>query len=588
MPTRVTHQVRCRSKTNPTVFADVEVLDAVSFLTPDGVAVEFLITQNVTGVSLNPCIIDNTGGGNGKGVASQCSRLSHMERFTGGTDPTQIMDCEILDGWALQPPMDVSGDGPDATNDQQTPGGEVDAGDTQAAQHAYFAPLSKAITYVVDHTGLNLGSGSSSGASRAGHINLVTNGGNTDDKTEFSDGVTDSVPPQAHQWLATIKIDAISFSMPDGNTKALIIPFGEQDTDDRTIYTTDPYTGDTHAPPDNTDENVYVSFPSQSSGANLGAHPTSAQSGLSGPINQGIFWWIKKISGLPDPWFWYATVQSPVAWSFFGVPPIIASPSWSYRGFQLLNDFPVIWILSVNNPLQSLGSFGSPSLELCAEEGNWDTSGDIPNGQVYFPSRGATSGLNLINNTNTFGPFGYLPVLDPPLPEPQWSDAVPNIWQLTGITQPNLVNPSQPYDHTKNPYKWPSSTVWEQVAKTFSSMWDSVTNGVNGSLGDMTNGSGIPSPPPGWDFAIPYTKVFASTAGSFQAGTVPFTIGWAFPPEVFTVASAWSMAVDQLDQKKWDVRPALARDQGSSPYAVGNPITWASEAASGGPPLINP
>jgi len=573
MSTRVTKLVRCRNKNIPQQYVDVEVLLAITLTGPDGVPVSYSLTPQNQGTTVTPCIIDDTDqGGNGKGNPHNCSRLSHMERMTAADDPTQILDVEILDAFVLVPPNNANPDGPDPANNEENLGGQIDSGQYNQAEHAFFCPNKKASLLVVDKTGLDQGQKPSLlDVTRSGHINMVTNAGDTDDHTEFSDSVDDVVPPVKHPYVSTIKMDAINFAGPDGNTYCMIVPKPGQDNSEQVVIDAtkyvdrDPFTGEEHVPPDNTDANVYVSFPDkpkQSQGANLKKAPTSDQTGESGPINQGIFWWIKKISSPPRPWYWFATVQEPRAFSFFGNPP--QGQSWGYRGFKFFDFFPVIWILSVNNPLISMGSFGSPSLELCAEEGNWDTTDDLPN----------VPGFNTLGGGGTFAPFGILPMTEPPVPTAQLPTSLPNIWQLTGLTQPPLADPTKPWNRQTNPYLNPTAAQAEACAKKFRDNWNATADGVNGLLEGFQSTSSPPDPrwplappggsPPGWAWSVPwYDPFIGNGSGMFGSGIQP-GLPHHIPLEVFVPASVWKMDVGQLDPAIWDTTKAP-------------PVRWSAE-----------
>jgi hypothetical protein len=352
---------------------------------------------------------------------------------------------------------------------------------------------------------------------------------------------------------------------------------------DTTKYVTDPFTGEPHSPPDNKDQNIYAFFPSgeqESAGASLHI-PTSKTTGKSGPVNQGILWWIRKINPSFQPWYWFATVQEYEAFSYFGSPPDSTPTKWGYRGFQYFNFFPVIWILSVNNPLRPMGSFGSPSLDACARAGDWSVEGKIP-----------TAPLG-VNGSGTFAPFGLLPMFDPPLDPSLFDQEVPNIWQLTGVQQPNLANPRLPWDRIHNPYLAPSTKVAEQCAKTFAANWQSVATGVNGALEGL-QGTPYPigNPPPGWNWATPWTFPHGpagyphATWGSFQNGIQPGLINadgdLDIPPEIFVPASTWTLNADQLDPKVWDTKPSTewpislppvlwSQKDGHAPYGFTQP-----------------
>lgn len=571
MTTRVTHLVRVRNKNNPQIYIDFQVLDALMMQLPAGGSpVGFLLTNKVHGVTISAAIVDKTGDDQGKGNIKNCSRLSHMERFVNPDDPTQFVDLEILDGFAVQPPNTNTVDESDDDGDQDfsTPLGLPDAGDYNSAQHAFVVQSTKTVPMIVDKVGLGLAIPQQPKTTRSCHVNMVTDAGDTDDHTEFSDKVPDVVPPKTHPWVATIKTDAINFALPEGGEVSILAPPSKIDDIDATVYVAkDPFTGEEHVPPDNTDPNIYAFFPTDpktSQGANL-AIPMNVSTGITGPVNQGMLWWIKKINTPFRPWYWFATVQEPRAFSFFGDPPEDEAGAWGYRGFQFFDFFPVIWILSINNPLNSMGSFGSPSLELCAEEGNWDTTDDLPN-VPGFNTLGGGGG------SGTFAPFGILPMLEPPIPEDQIPFKLPNIWQLTGIAQPPLANPNIPWNRQTNPYLNPSPALAEQCAKKFRDNWNAVAAGVNSLLSGYQPGGrpGVdawtfPGQPPGWDWATKWYDPFVGMGtGMFGNGIQPGLNHVGIPLEVFVPASVWTMDVDQLDPAKWDTTKAP-------------PVLWSSE-----------
>lgn len=591
MVTRVTHTVRCRSKTNPTLFIDITVLDILALVRPGGAELAHSHTPKLPGNTLVICIIDATGDGNAIGDPSSCSRLSHMERFTSQTDPSQFVDLEILDAFVLHPP-DISDpevfEGDDSTHENDN--GYIDSGQYGGAEIAFIHPASKANYIIIDNTGLGLSIEGGPDATRGCHINLVTDQGNTDDKTANAT----AIPPVGQAYVATVKTDAINFVAPNNNNVCLVSPPSTIEDIDSTQYVTDPYTGETNAPPDNTDPNIYAYFPENSAGANLGTTPISSQTNKAAPPSLGLFWWIKKISSAPQPWYWYATPQTYLAFSAFFLDG--ASPccrQYSYRGFQLLNFFPVDYGLGANYPLVPMGSFGSPSLDLCARTGNWGSS-DL-RAFANYPGVGFGPG-------GPYGPFGVLPMVDPPCKTPQYGAItfpyLPNIWQLTGLTQPNLTHPSLPWDAVNNPYLFPSSDLAERAAVAFMNNWNSVANACNriettwvpcGLYGcdgaHPVAGPALGNPPAGWNWAIPFPRdgihfygpidtglPFFGTTLAFQNAIPPglganttapgaITIDVYSPVNIFTMrvggAHANLATQDYLDPKIWNTSPSI-------------------------------
>jgi len=572
MTTRVVHSVRCKNPNNKQIWVDVEVLDAVVVLDAGQQVEKLFLTSVDKGVSganaVIPCIIDKTGDDNGKGGdGSQpgYTRLSHMVRVTSPTDPTQNFDVEVLDAFNLQPPYNDDPSGPPASEPENFAdlGGQSDTGEYGLGPDiCLIQPYSKQTTLVVDNIGLGLQAPQLLAvATRAAHAVCVTSDGNTDDKTTDP---TDTIPPKKHPWVGTIRTDGVNFQPPAGNNVCVLVPKSTQNQIDTTKYTIDPDTGEMNVPPDNTDPNIYIGYPKTgSNGVNVHI-PTE----MPGGISQGILWWIKRIKSPPNPWYWFCLPQDYLAFSYFGSPPESASPKWGYRGFKLFNFFPVIWILSENNPLHPMGSFGSSSLVLCAEKGDWFTLGSIPTGNFG------------VNGSGTFGPFGVLPFVDPPLDKSLFDQEVPNIWQMCGIDQPPLADRTKPWDRMNNPYEWPSADLGKQVAQLWASNWNSVADGVNGAITGLTGTPWeIGNPPPGWKWSFTWTWPHGpagdpyATWGAFQNGIQPELIGQDgtlnLPPEVFTPANVMLMAVDQLDQKDWNTYPSLVWPNVQPPIPVG-------------------
>jgi hypothetical protein len=563
MTTRVVHSVRCRNPNNKQIWVDVEVLDAVVVYDAGTQTEKLLLTSNI----VTPCIIDKTGAGNGKGGdGSQpgYTRLSHMVHVTSPTDSTQSFYVEVLDALNLQPPYNDDPSGPPASEPEnyENAGGQADSGQYGGPDICLIQPSSQQTTLVVDNIGLGLQSTQPlTEATRAAHAVCVTSDGNTDDKTTDP---TDTIPPQKHPWVGTIRTDGVNFQLPGGNNICVLVPDQDADRDDQTRYTMDPDTGEMNVPPDNTDPNIYIGYPETgSNGVNV-----HIPKEMPGGISQGILWWIKRIRSPPNPWYWYCLEQDYLAFSFFGSPPESASPKWGYRGFQLFNFFPVIWILSENNPLHPMGSFGSPSLVVCAEEGDWLTSGSIPSANFGVPGGG------------TFGPFGVLPFVDPPLANSLFDQGVPNIWQMCGVSQPPLANPTKPWNRKNNPYEWPSINLGKQVAQLWEDNWNSVANGVNDAIAGLTDVPWyIGNPPPGWEWSFKWQWPHGpagypyATWNAFQNGITAGEIGadgaMNLPPETFVPANVMLMAVDQLDQQDWNTYPSLVWPNPHPPIPIG-------------------
>ena len=209
--TRVQYAVRCRSKFDPTIWVDMWVLAAVCVVAPNQIEKMYV----VSGGAANPHIIDNTGdGGNSFGSPDGASRVSHMERFTSATDPTQIIDLEFLDGFTILQP-NYAGQG-GATDEHPVSNYEDDQGHTDTGRdglnvpHGFFMPVGGAVPYISDSFGLGLGQSYTSDTTRACHVNIVTSDGSTDDQNTKPYPLN-PVPPVGVSWLASIKTDLMSF-----------------------------------------------------------------------------------------------------------------------------------------------------------------------------------------------------------------------------------------------------------------------------------------------------------------------------------------------------------------------------------------
>jgi hypothetical protein len=373
MAKRIVHRVRCRKQGNPQVWADVKVVDAFTIALPDG-------KEGVVAVrGKNVCIVDKTGGKLGKGDPRECALLSHIELASSADDPSQKLYVEVLDGLSFATHKRAHLDRPGLDIER---GGGLTKASIFDGDFTLYLSGERSGRYVVDKTGLHAGSGSGEGSTRIEHINLVTEKGNTDAKTDGITAAGDLIPPRTMAWLATAKTDGITFHITGGSDILLCTTGGGKDGElDVTKMTTDPLTGEP-CPPDNTDPNIYVAFPVAGDDPNAAVPTvgcnvhipsiTNGKSTATRPIDQGPLWWIERISQTFRPWFWYADVQEPKAFSFFGAPPENVQNPWAWRGFVLWNNFPVIWILSENRPIHPMGIFGSPTLDLCAEIGDWD------------------------------------------------------------------------------------------------------------------------------------------------------------------------------------------------------------------------
>jgi len=523
--THRSHVVRIKNPNdNGLTFVDVEVLDAVAIQTAGGDEALFeVMTQgstefssevydadimggceercyDTTAANAVPFVIDNTGDGNQKGYSEASTRKSHMVRLTGMTDPTQFFDAEILDAFVLK--------GPDGS------------------EMLLNMPVGNSNAAITDNTSSDLGIPATSNTTRACHIVKLFD--------TPAPGVTDTT-----KFLLVQMTDAIAFKAPNGMEFLLEVPNNSApaDTIDTTVYSSDPVTSQNNVPPANTDPDPYVFFPPGSAGPFLGAGQM---------VNQGLLWWIKNVGYTNNVWYWYYPDQQVMDFSYFGTPPEDADPSWSYRGFMLLPDFTVIWILSENNPLVPIAPTGNPSLEAAITAGNPDLYGyyykSMPNGAGYSPNG-----------------YGKIPFDAPPLDPSQFAFFPGNIWQMTGLAQPPLQNPEAPWNAVSNPYTQPTPDDAAQCAQTWATMWNQVSAAANGEIenwqGVTFNSDTRPTTAPAWPFAEPqpwHTNFQSGFFFNFQAGLPVGLFNQGIPLEVLTQATSDYIAIGQLDPTVWN------------------------------------
>ena len=375
-------------------------------------------------------------------------------------------------------------------------------------------------------------------------------------------------------------------------------------TNDTTKYVTDPVTG-LQVPPDNTDPNIYIYWPGIGNLVNgevKGAAPSGTPTagpflGAGQAVDMGPIWWIRQVGTNVNVWYWYVSpVQQPKCWSYFGDPPEGANPTWGYRGINLLPYFPVTWILSENYSLEPLGTYGAPNLTVAAGgyivngaiTVNWAGLGTPDGGWSVSTTRTTTGGLGVGLPIETYTeysyymPFGAFDLTGPSAAELlataakfgeassyiDYGGPQPNIWELTGITQPPLVNPQLPWNATTNPHQQPSYSLAQQVCETFAANWNAVATALNSAQEAASGTDAIPGypfvPPPVWPWEKPYGGNTVGTAQMFSNGWVPAVIaGVNVPTTVPTIA------VGQLDNAVWNNQVVLTSN-GTSP-----PVPWA-------------
>ena len=653
-PTRITYVVRCRSQFDGATYVDMTVLVALAVQQPDGTSTLWVVNnkslaavgavtpQDISGSAsvaqkVVAIITDNTGSGlgtiNPANKTNSMTRVSHAELFTSQTDTKSAkLILEILDGFSFQPPVSeqaLQAPIPGNDEDDSAPGA-VDSGQFQGPFHYVsmqqaggqddLYPDALTGTYIADPTGLGITS-SGSAYSRSGHINIITSNGNTDDGTSGitvddsgppsspGGGGTPAVNPKGTDYIVTLKLNSVCLQRPNGGSWGFVMPMSGQAEVDCTNYNVglvprvDPYTGENqNVPPDNTDPNFYAYVPQDCQSLNLQIpqrtpDPNSTAAPIPGPVDQGLLWWMKKLASPFRPWYWYCPEQTPLAFGYFagggtGLAPI----HWAYRGFQLLNYYPVIWILAENNPLQPMGTFGANGDQTPNDYGEYPEALDIAaqNGP-YTAGSGAfpilpSGPLFTAGGSGVFCPFGYLPMMQGP-PVTDFVHNVPTIWQLTGVTAPK-INPRYGAP-LQNYYFRPSAQQAQDAAQTFADMWNSVANACNNIMwefcyggggggttsqnpagpGGGQNNSGQPgqsggltlltgtdnygnSAPAGWKWKTPYINPYNLRVSPFNPGLQPGLAGnpCGLPLEVFEPATIATIAVGQLDPAIWDQR----------------------------------
>jgi hypothetical protein len=240
---RVVHVVRCKNPKNSQMYVDVKVIDAIGYQTVNGDTGMFYCPAK----SAVPLIVDNTGDGNGV-TSGNPSRASHMVRLTGSTDPSMVIDVEVLDAIAFQ-----------SVNGMQfmltmAPGGE----------------------FIVDNTDGNLANAVDD-ASRGLHVVKLA-----------APAASGATSPTA---LYVKRLDAVAFESVSGEQNLIFQPGDGPNEIDATIYNSD------GSPPDNADPNIYVAWPQKVNGGQ----------GTSGPYlgknigtDQGLLWWIVGATGVTN------------------------------------------------------------------------------------------------------------------------------------------------------------------------------------------------------------------------------------------------------------------------------------------------
>ena len=603
--TRSTHTVRVKSH-DKRFYADVEILDAISLTLPNGFEICYKISKpNI----VNPNIVDNTGDKNGKPGDSTSTRASHMVRVTSTERPTMFFDVEVCDAFTITGPNDTDFCIQCPTPGKSAPAITDDTGSGLAVAADQNSTRAQHVVKLLQQTGSGTAGLADQNVPTSYTLTLLTDAMSYSGpdtlgmpwQTPINFGgpadVSSFVDYQSGPWYDQHALKFYNYAAVMNGALAI-----GANTNDTTAYVTDPGTGQM-VPPDvdpATDPNVYVYFPQspQSSdntaGPFLSASPYNSSDGGTIPaIDMGPIWWLRALGCTDNVWFWYISpVQQPLAISFFGDPPGGASPKWGYRGLTPLPSFPVNWILSENYPIVGMGTYGAPSLVVAA---GGTITGDLAHGGsitvnwggVTLPApaggfglsttwvvRGGLGvGLPLVAYTaySYYMPYGAFDLLDGSRADKFavanaahadtsiWTDyggPTPNIWEITGIPQPPLLDPTKLWDTVTNPHQQPSLALAKQVAEKFRDNWNATATDLTERCAACDPVGGIPgypnTPPPVWDWALPYGGDSVPTAQMFSNGWVPAVIeGVTVPATVPTIG------VGQLDPKIWDVTPTI-------------------------------
>jgi hypothetical protein len=289
-------------------------------------------------------------------------------------------------------------------------------------------------------------------------------------------------------------------------------------------------------------------------------------------------------------WFFFISpVQQPLAISLFGDGGGGGGGmTWGYRGLVALPSFPVTWLIADNYPIVGMGTYGAPDITTAAggtitgdlAHGGYITVNwagvQVPDGHwgvsTQWVVRGGLGvGLPLVAYTlySYYMPFGAFDLLAPNRKEQSaaipsaiqfWNDyggPPANVWELTGIAQPPLLDPKKIWDPVTNPHKQPSLKLAKQVVEKFRDNWNATASDLNARAAACDQAGGVPgypnSPPPVWNWALPYGGDTLATAVMFSNGWVPAAI-----EQVTVPITVPTLGVGQLDPKVWDVSPVLS------------------------------
>lgn len=500
MPTRRTHDVRCRHDLDHATYVDVTVVDAIVFSGVNGEEIAYSIPAK----KCNPFIKDEVGAGLGKGDKNNCTRVSHVELITFGDQQLYV---EVLDGIALRLP---------ALLEQHTIETGV-VGATPGLGMVLDMNNKKIVDGVIDKTGSGLEKPINKNTTRVNHIAKISelDVGSQNDAAGSTSTEDPGYPrgPLTGRKILVQKVDAIGFSGVNGEEYVIIFPKAKAVPIDTTGV------GPTGVPPDNTDPNFYVKFPKDSKG------PWVSQGAA---IKQGPLWWIKA-AGQPNiRWFYYFPKQQPVNFAAHGGFGIFCC--CNACGFmQPPPDFP---------RLVTRGPYAS---HICTSIFCHDY-GEFAIGPIGFDSL-----EDAILNGSQGTDWDEILFKAPPTEfvDGRAPGEVGNVWQQTGLTQPvdshRVIQTPQPNEAAT-------------CARTWGAMWNGSSESYNAQMAGV---EGVePRSNTGYPTFLFKTPLLPSTPEHrfcFTAGIHPAFWFFGGDPDIFTPAYATRIIMGQLDPIAWDL-----------------------------------
>jgi hypothetical protein len=558
--TRQVHVVRISDPNNSANFIDVEILNKVSVIFPNGDEVLYNVTAK------SPLIDDNTkeGGPTLIGNPETATRRSHMKRLADPADNTQFFDVEIIDKLVFTL---VNG-----------------------KEELFNMPNKNISAMVVDNTGNGLGVPFKKGnTTRQDHIVEI------DEVQDINATQTPAIrggvvkPGQQKivkgNRLLIEQTDKISFKTTNGAEFLLDVSGSLWKVKDVTVYTQDVNGLNIPPPPSKKDKSIYVRWVRTQDGTATGQIVDAKApkgTGTTGkpwlgpktPVKQGPMWRIKDV-GILHPWYiWIPKQQAmqlssvgPADFSVYGEGvsalahfrrlPELGMARYGIHGYNSPYAFhPIPLPLIGWDSLESAITYGSPGMSY--------------NGGCYTAS------------------WDYTPILflqPGPVNTSGWAPAEsiggPNIYQITGML---------PYLDNDNNLVQPSPAAAKKIANKMMTDWNTTSDAFNAWAqtidGWPLNGTAFPVPgnlDPGatefgpgdwWNFATPFYNPAWQPGGwtpdptstppvppspysyAFCGGINP---AWAAAIPAFQPVYATYIAVGQLDPNVWntDVYPPV-------------------------------